>query len=341
MWQSWAHAMAEAERLHLPYGQLVLESLALPWLAMAGDFDAAEAALVRIIALDNRMSLEHSGDATAGALIGLRMWQGRGDEVTPVLTQMEGGPMPVTAIIIVMLLRSGRAEEAAAHYAAHPINVSADDWFSTLNWGMAAEVALVMDDHPLAADVYARLAPYAGHICAAGSSNAAGPVDAFWRWPAAQASRIGSISPCSASIASSNARPAPSARDISSGQSPASSPLWWWCRAVANKSQRAARSRQAFRSSSRGRRRRGGESSQVTPKGVMHHVHHDHVDWSLRGGRLSGQQNLGRPGPGGRGSCHRSRPLTSSVRPASKRWLRCDLDATWGAGDRPATPASR
>ena len=179
MWQSWAHAMAEAERLHLPYGQLVLESLALPWLAMAGDFDAAEAALVRIIALDNRMSLEHSGDATAGALIGLRMWQGRGDEITPVLGQMEGGPMPVTAIIIAMLLRSGRAEEAAAHYAAHPIDVSTDDWFSTLNWGMAAEVALAMDDHALAADVYARLAPYAGHICAAGSSNAAGPADAF------------------------------------------------------------------------------------------------------------------------------------------------------------------
>ena len=107
MWQSWAHAMAEAERLHLPYGQLVLESLALPWLAMAGDFAAAEAALVRIIALDNRMSLEHSGDATAGALIGLRMWQGRGDEVTPVLAEMEGGPMPVTAIIIAMLLRCG------------------------------------------------------------------------------------------------------------------------------------------------------------------------------------------------------------------------------------------
>ena len=67
--------------------------------------------------------------------------------------------MPVTAIIIAMLLRSGRAEEAAAHDAAHPIDVSTDDWFSTLNWGMAAEVALVTDDHALAADVYARLAP--------------------------------------------------------------------------------------------------------------------------------------------------------------------------------------
>ena len=34
MWRSWAHAMAEAERLHLPYGQLVLESLSCrgwPW----------------------------------------------------------------------------------------------------------------------------------------------------------------------------------------------------------------------------------------------------------------------------------------------------------------------
>ena len=69
------------------------------------------------------------------------------------------------------------------------------------------------------------------------------------RWnPAAQACRIGSISECSASIASSVARPSSSARSISAGQRPASSPLWWWCSAEEKISQRSAIAFQARRS---------------------------------------------------------------------------------------------
>ena len=36
-------ARDRAERLHLPYGLLVLDTLELPWLAMAGRFDEGEA----------------------------------------------------------------------------------------------------------------------------------------------------------------------------------------------------------------------------------------------------------------------------------------------------------
>jgi hypothetical protein len=48
-----------------------------------------------------------------------------------------------------------------------------------LNWACAAEAALGLDDHELAAAAYDRLAPYAGRVASSGSGNAMGPVDAF------------------------------------------------------------------------------------------------------------------------------------------------------------------
>ena len=42
MWATAAEARAQAERLHLPYGLVVLDTLELPWLAMAGRFEEGE-----------------------------------------------------------------------------------------------------------------------------------------------------------------------------------------------------------------------------------------------------------------------------------------------------------
>ena len=42
MWAIAAEARAQAERLHLPYGLVVLDTLELPWLVMAGRFDEGE-----------------------------------------------------------------------------------------------------------------------------------------------------------------------------------------------------------------------------------------------------------------------------------------------------------
>ena len=55
--------------------------------------------------------------AGAGAMIALRMWQGRGPEVIPMLQTMEGGPLPITSVIVSMMLRAGLEDEAAAYYA--------------------------------------------------------------------------------------------------------------------------------------------------------------------------------------------------------------------------------
>jgi hypothetical protein len=180
MWSYSAVARDWAERLRLPYGLLVLDSLALPWLAMQGRFEECEEQMQRILHLDQLMSLHQAEDATAGALLSLRLWQGRYEEVLPRLAEFEQHtPLPVTSTYLTYLLRAGEVERARAHAASHPVDLSLDDWFSMLNWSCAAEAALGLGDRDLAAAAYRLLAPYAGRCTSAGSGNATGPVDAF------------------------------------------------------------------------------------------------------------------------------------------------------------------
>ncbi|WP_157581671.1 AfsR/SARP family transcriptional regulator [Phycicoccus sp. Soil803] len=181
--EMWEHAVVArdwAKRLRLPYGLIVLDSLELPWLAMAGRFDDCERRMADIVRLDQEMTLGQTEDATAGALMSLRLWQGRSAEVAPILEQFaQHSVLPVTSTMLVFWLRAGEVDRATAYAASHPISLADDDWFSMLNWCAAAEVALGLDDHALASAAYDRLAPFAGHSCTAGSGNAMGPVDAF------------------------------------------------------------------------------------------------------------------------------------------------------------------
>ena len=186
MWEHAAVAHDEAERLRLPYGLIVLDSLALPWLAMAGKFEECEQRMADIIALDQQMTLAQSEDATTGALMSLRLWQGRSAEIAPQLEEFAAlTPLPVTSTVIVFWLRAGETELATKCWRAHPIDLTGDDWFAMLNWCSAAEAGLLLDDHLLASAAYDRLAPFAGRSGCAGSGNANGPVDAFLAMAAA------------------------------------------------------------------------------------------------------------------------------------------------------------
>lgn len=179
MWRAVEVARAEAERLRLPYGLLVLDNLVLPWMAMAGRFDECDALLERIQRLDSQITLEQSEDAAAGALIALSMWKGTSAQAADMLKAMEGGPFPISGTVAAFLWRGGAEDEARDYARTHTIDLDTDDWFSLLAWCNAAEVALFCEDLELGARVLARLAPYRGRSCVAGSGNAAGPVDAF------------------------------------------------------------------------------------------------------------------------------------------------------------------
>ncbi len=180
MWEHAAVGRDWSQRLRLPYGLIVVDSLELPWLAMAGRFEECESTLERIVHLDQQMSLDQTEDATLGALMSLRLWQGRGAETAELLVQMQDqSPLPLTHIVALFLLRAGQESRAREYVRAHPQDLDHDDWFSMLAWCSAGEVALHLGDHALAAAAYARLAPYAGRSCCAGSGVALGPVDVF------------------------------------------------------------------------------------------------------------------------------------------------------------------
>ncbi|KGN34372.1 hypothetical protein N802_11860 [Knoellia sinensis KCTC 19936] len=180
MWQHAAVARDEATRLRLPYGLIVIDSLTLPWLAMAGRFEECEVLLASIASAHQQMRLTQSEDALTAAFTTLRHWQGRSAEVVP---QLEGfaqrSPLPATSTLIVLLARSGELERARTFRRSHSIDLTGDDWFSMLNWCAAGEAGLWLDDPAIAAEAHERMAPYADRAASAGSGNAMGPVDMF------------------------------------------------------------------------------------------------------------------------------------------------------------------
>ena len=172
-------ARAAAERMQFPYGLLVLDTLEVPWLAMAGRFDEAGELVERVGRLTQDMSMRQAEDAWAGAMITLRLWQGRTEEIAPLLYAFEDGPLPVTPTLLTFLLRGGDVDAARSHAATHPLRIVPADWMAMLNWGCAAEAALGLGDRSVAAEAYAVLAPYAGRTVCAGSGNSMGPVEGF------------------------------------------------------------------------------------------------------------------------------------------------------------------
>jgi len=177
MWEIASLARDHAARLRLPYGLLVLDTLELPWLAMAGRFEEAEQRVERIFALGEQMQLKNVEDAMSGALVNLRLWQGRAAEMVEELTELDD--LPSSALACQFMLRAGRVEQAREYLADHPAELETENWFSLMNWSAAAETALGLQDRDLAGRVYELLAPYAGRMACAGSGNATGPVDAF------------------------------------------------------------------------------------------------------------------------------------------------------------------
>jgi hypothetical protein len=136
--------------------------------------------MANIVRLDQQMTLDQTEDATTGALMSLRLWQGRSAEVAPQLERFAAvSPLPVTSTVLVFWLRGGQLDLAQACAREHPVVLDDDDWFSMLNWCAAAEVGLRLENPALASAAYERIAPYAGRSCSAGSGNANGPVDAY------------------------------------------------------------------------------------------------------------------------------------------------------------------
>ncbi len=173
-----ARLLAEEQR-HF-YAQMVLDTLEVPWLAMAGRHTEAEGLAEHLQSLGERLTLAQYEDALGGAQMFLLLWQGRAREVVPGIVAMaERSALPLSSIVAMFMIRAGQVSQARAYLVDHPIDLSSDTWFSLFTWGASAEVAVALDDADLGAEAYARLAPFAGRACCANSAAAMGPVDAF------------------------------------------------------------------------------------------------------------------------------------------------------------------
>ena len=177
-----AVARTNAEAQRNLYALVMLDSLEIPWHSMRGEFGEAEKLMAHLAEVADRMGLAQRGEAVAGSLISVRMWQGREAEVVNLIAAMWAGDeiaLPMDASMLVLLTRTGRLDEARAFRAEHDIDLGEDTWFSTLQWSHAAEAAAALGDSDLGARAYELLAPHAGHMACAGSGVATGPVDAF------------------------------------------------------------------------------------------------------------------------------------------------------------------
>ena len=181
-----AEARRGAEAQRNLYALVVLDSLEIPWLAMRGEHERAEAMMTHLDETGQKMGLAQQGDALLGAYYATRMWRGGEEEIlTIVRSIIDDNVLPLDASLLVLLVRTGRTEEARAMLAEREPRLGGDTWFSLLPWAFAAESALGLDDHDLAAKSYRLLAPHAGMMGAAGSGVTVGPVDAFLAMAAA------------------------------------------------------------------------------------------------------------------------------------------------------------
>ncbi len=184
-------ARAEAARLRIVFGEMVIDGLELPWLAMAGRYDECDRALDRIRAAGRQIAHSNAEETVAGSLISLRLWQGRSGEMVPTLEAFDSTPYPFAASVAVFLWRAGERDRARAYHAEHGAPLEHETEISLLAWCHAAELALYLGDAELAGAAYDRLAGYAGQTCCAGSALASGPVDAYLALAAAATGETG------------------------------------------------------------------------------------------------------------------------------------------------------
>lgn len=185
MWSQAASARAEAEELRIPFGELALDGLELPWLAMAGRWEECDRHLEHVEALDRRISHGTAGETVLAGRLAISMWRGRSLEMVPVLEAFDESSYPFSASIAVFLWRAGERERARATYAARGAPLKHHNEISLLAWAHAGELALYLGERALAAGAYERLAPFSGRSACGGSALAIGPVDAYLAMAAA------------------------------------------------------------------------------------------------------------------------------------------------------------
>jgi hypothetical protein len=179
MWELYRAAVEGAERLRLLYALVVLKSLAVPWHAMAGQFEDCRRLFAEVVGHVAEADLSQAEEALAGIVGSMTLWDPEVVWSEEALATSAASPLPTGSTLAFILWSQGDEDRGRRWLAEHPPRLQDRDWFSRLNWGFTAAMAAFTEDQALAAEAYGLIAPYAGQTCTAGSGFASGPMDAY------------------------------------------------------------------------------------------------------------------------------------------------------------------
>jgi len=181
--------IADARRLRITYGDLVLTGYRLSWWAMAGAWDECDRGLAHLASVADDLDHSSVAEQVAVARVAIAYWSDRPAEaVEPVRAFLEVGA-PFATTLAVLLWRAGEEDAARRAYAEAGPPPAAESNVSPLVWCHAAELAAYLGDADLAGAAHRQLQPWSGRPCAVGVAIVMAPVDAYLALAAATRGR--------------------------------------------------------------------------------------------------------------------------------------------------------
>ena len=128
--------------------EVALGWLEAPWLALQGNYAEAYALIAHTAQTMNRTSMNQQSEALAGTAMTIQIIQGQLDEAAVEQFSMvaSSSEIPMSANVLVVLLRAGRLAEVRERYAAQGLTLGPETWFSLISDSLAAEVAAEVGD---------------------------------------------------------------------------------------------------------------------------------------------------------------------------------------------------
>lgn len=184
-----AAARRIAEGLELAYPLVALDMMLIPWRAMQGRFDDAEALSRQLLTLLQRTRIHPGQGIEIGAVLPLLKWRGKAAEALDLVLGHDHWFFHLGRRLL--LGQAGRLDELRASWERFGTADPADDWIAMYSLCEAASTASLLGLRPVGAQVYRRLAPYAGTVASAGASGTLGPVDTYLALAASAAGETG------------------------------------------------------------------------------------------------------------------------------------------------------
>jgi hypothetical protein len=166
----------------LAYPLLLTGWMSIPWLAMAGDFEAAEDLFAESLALNTATTIRQGPEVVFGALLSMRYWQQRCEELLPQVEALKGSTLAVIGLTHVFLLveldRVDDARKAAKEIGLDASFPVPDDWLTVVTLYQLARIAVAFEDRDECTRLYGLMSPFSGRVVSAGSAAALGSADA-------------------------------------------------------------------------------------------------------------------------------------------------------------------